>query len=133
MKKKKSNIYDRHKQRHWEAHSRAPLIKDKFPILASLSIKMTFIKPDWGENPRPRQERFGPESKAFFEVECPYVECISGGFDLSSAVSEILATRGNVSSGTIVCQGWQDRERINRNRCLLTMEYKITPTYIKDA
>jgi hypothetical protein len=131
MRKKKPDIYEQQKQRRWEAYSQAPLIKDRFPILASLSMHMTFEEPDWGGNPSPKQETFGPKSKAFFEIECPYYECISGGFNLSSAVIKLVNTRGTESSGTIICQGWQDRERINKHRCLLKMKYKITATYLK--
>jgi hypothetical protein len=132
-RKKKLDIYEQQKQRYWEAYDRARFIKDKFPMLASLSIDMAFEEPDWGGNPSPRQESFGPESKAFFEVECPYIECISGGFNLSNAVSKLVNNRLNETSGTIICQGWQDQERVGQHRCLLKMKYKITATYVKHA
>jgi len=57
------------------------------------------------------------------------VECIAGGFDLSDAVSDVVVTRRDESSGTILCKGWQDRERLNQHRCFLEMKYKITATY----
>lgn len=133
MKKKKPDVYEQQKRRHWEDLSQAPLIKESFPMLASLSVHMTFEEPDWGRNPSPKHQTFGPESKAFFVIDCPYYECISGGFDLSSAVANLVRIRDTESSGTIICQGWQDRERINKHRCLLKMEYKMTATYLKEA
>lgn len=133
MGKKKPDIYEQQEQRRWQAYSKAPLMKDKFPTLASLSIDMTFQEPDWGKNPEPRNQSFGPESKAFFDMECPYVECISGGFDLSSAVSKLVDSGDTELPGTITCQGWQDIERIKKHRCLLKMEYKITAIYANDA
>ena len=133
MRKKKPDIHDQRKQRHWQAYSQAPLIKEKFPVLSSLSIDMTFEEPDWGNNPSSRSQGFGPESKAFFDIACPYVECVSDGFRLSGAVSSLVDSGATESSGTISCQGWQDRERINKHRCLLKMNYKITAIYTKDA
>ncbi|TET46102.1 hypothetical protein E3J62_05305 [candidate division TA06 bacterium] len=133
MRKKKPDIYERQKQQYWEAYDHAPLLKEKFPQLASLVIEMTFQEPDWGSNPSPRQENYGPGSKAFFEMTCPYVECISGGFNLSSAVSKLVASGEIESSGFLTCHGWQDRERVNKHRCLLKMEYKIIGNYAKNV
>ena len=133
MRRKKPDIYERQKQRYWEAYHRAPLLKEEFPQLSSLVIEMAFEEPDWGSNPSPRRERFGPDSRAFFEMTCPHVECISGGFDLSTAVSKLVASGKTESSGFLTCQGWQDRERINKYRCLLKMEYKIIAAYADNA
>lgn len=132
-RKKKLDIYEQQKQGYWRAYDRALLIQDKFPMLASLSIDMAFENPDWGSNPSPKQKDFGPEDKAFFEIQCPDGECIKGGFNLSDAVSKLVNGHLEEASGTIICQGWQDRERIGQHRCLLKMKYKITATYVKDA
>lgn len=129
MGKKKYDIYEQQKQRYWLAYTQAPLIKDRFPKIVSISIDMTFQEPDWGENPNPTKQTYGPDSKAFFNIECPHYECVSGGFDLTVAVSKLMESGATESSGTIICQGWQDRERINKHRCLLKMGFKITATY----
>ena len=132
-KKNKFNIYEEQKQAYLRAKDRAQLIKDKFPVLASLSIDMAFEYPDWGVNPNPNQENFGPEDKAFFEFQCPDRECIrgkKGGFNLSDAVSKLVKGHLEEAQGTIICQGWQDRERIGSHRCLWKMKYKITATYV---
>jgi len=128
-KKKKTNIYEQHKQRYWEAYNRAGLVKEKYPQLKHLTIDMTFREPDWGDSPHPQQRSFDPNSNAFFELECPYVECVRGGFNLSAAVDELIQRGEKESSGSLLCQGWQDRERIGQYRCLLKMDYKITVTY----
>ena len=130
MRRKKTNIYDEQKQRYWLAYTQAFLLKDIFPLLAKLVIVMNFKEPDWGRDPQPRHKNYTPDSRAFFEIECPHVECISGGFDLTSAVSNLVDSGEAESSGTIRCQGWQDQERINQHRCLLKMEYKITANYV---
>jgi hypothetical protein len=136
MKKKRPKklyIYEQQKQAYWRAHDRALFMRERFPSLASLSIHMDFENPDWGGNPSPMQQHFGPEDKAFFEVQCPHWECIKGGFNLLDAVSKLVNGRLKEATGTITCQGWQDRERIGSHRCLLKMNYKLTATYAKDG
>ena len=130
---KKPDVYEQQKLAYWREYHEAPLIKERFPSLTSLSIRMDFENPDWGGNPSPKQENFGPESRAFFKVQCPHWECIEGGFNLSYAVSELVNKRLEETKGTTTCQGWQDRERIGQHRCLLIMNYKITASYTKDA
>ena len=130
MGKKKRNIYEQQKWERGIAHDRAPLIERWFPNLSGLVIDMTFKNPDWGKDPRPRQRSYGPEHRAFFEIECTDRECVSGGFDLSKAVSQLVSSGNTESSGTITCMGWQDVERVGQYRCLLEMTYKITATYV---
>jgi hypothetical protein len=129
---KKLDIYEQQKQAYWRAYDRAALIRERFPSLASLSIHMDFENPDWGGNPNPSEQHFGPEDKAFFEVQCPHWECIRGGFNLRDAVLRLVNGRLEETTGAITCQGWQDRERIGQHRCLLKMNYKITAVYAED-
>jgi len=133
MAKKNPDIYERQKRRFREAYNRAPLIRDRFPGLNSLVINMNFKNPDWGGDPSPREQTFNRDSKAFFNFECPHRECVSGGFDISGDVSRLVASGGNETSGTITCQGWQDKERIGKHRCSLEMNYKIIASYGNNA
>ena len=129
-RKKKPDIYERQKSRRLDARSRAETLKKRFPQLSRLKIDMSFE--DYEEekdSPSPKQEEYGPDSKAFFELKCPYTECIDGGFKLSAAVSEMVTKNETEASGTIVCHGWQDRERFRQYQCQLKMNYKITATY----
>lgn len=48
-----------------------------------------------------------------FLIPCPMCECVNGGFDIKGVDS---MEQGQ--SKTFICQGWQDRERINKHRCL---------------
>jgi hypothetical protein len=125
---KTPDLNEQHKQQRSACRDRASLFREEFPHLASLVIEMSF-RPDWGSPPTPTQRCYGPTSKAFFEIECPDYECVAGGFDLSWPVSEIVNSGDLSSSGSLICQGWQGRERIGKHRCLLTMEYKIGVTY----
>ena len=56
-------------------------------------------------------------------IKCPMRECIEGGFDLRSQLAEPGLKIGR--SGVAVCQGWQDKERINKHRCLNELHWKV--------
>ena len=70
-----------------------------------------------------------PESTAFFKFDCPYRECIDGGFDLTIEVTDMLKSHKNIISGQKICNGWQDKERINIHHCLCKLTYKIEAYY----
>jgi len=130
MRSKKPDVYEKQEQYRREAYRLASTMKQRHPRLVSLSIDMNFkADEDWKSDPKSQQETYGPDSKAFFEVKCPYHECIRGGFNLMSAVSDMVAKSDVEATGELICQGWQDRERVNKHRCLLKMTYRITASY----
>ena len=129
MRKKQYDPYERQRQRHYDAFSSAPKLKEQYPQLDELTIQLSFKEPDWGDDPADKEVTFGAESKALFEIECPHVECMDGGFNLASAVSDLVEKGLTESKGSIICQGWQDLERINKHRCLLRMNFVIRAKY----
>lgn len=129
MSRRKPDIYEREKQRRLEAYHRSPLLKEKYPQVTDIMVEMKFKDPDEGSNPESKQEKYSQESKAFFEIDCPYAECISGGFDLSLAIDKLVTSRLNKLNGTITCQGWQDKERRNKHHCFLELNYTICANY----
>jgi hypothetical protein len=133
MAEDKPDIYEQQIQRRREAYHRAPHLKEKYPQLARLIIKMSFTEPSWGSAPRPQQKVYGPDNKALFEVQCPHVECVEGGFDLRAAVSDMVTYGKSEVVSNLVCQGWQGREGINKHRCHLRVSYRISATYKSGA
>ena len=131
MTKRKPDIYEREKQMRWEEYRRSPLLKERYPQVSSIAVEMDFKNPDWGGDPDSKKESYSQESKAFFKIDCPHVECISGGFDLSNAISTLISSKSDRAEGSIVCQGWQDKERINKHRCLLELKYTIIVNYLE--
>jgi hypothetical protein len=126
---KKIDIYEEQRRAYLMAYDHALIMQESFPSIAALSINMDFENPDWGGNPSPRQQHYNPKDKAFFEIQCPFRECVKGGFDLTGVVAKLVIDRLEETSGTFTCQGWQDRERIGRHQCLLRIKYKITAVY----
>jgi hypothetical protein len=90
---------------------------------------MEFTDTDWENDPSPQQHDFTPAQRAYFDFECPSKECVRGGFDLTSVISTLVSQRGTEAPGSAQCQGWQDRERINKNHCWLKVRYRIIARY----
>ncbi len=125
MTKKKPDIYEQEKQMKWDEYHRSPSVKELYSQVDSIEVEMNFNNPDGGGDPVAKKESYSQASKAFFKIDCPHVECVSGGFNLSSAISDLISSEKVRIEGGIVCQGWQDRERINKHRCLHELKYTI--------
>ena len=107
----------------------AARIRNRFPQVREITLDLTFTDHDQQVAPSQATPRYSGDDPAFFEIDCPMRECVSGGFDLTEAVTAMLSNRQAVASGTVVCQGWQDEERDGQNRCRCTMAYTVRATY----
>lgn len=56
-------------------------------------------------------------------IKCPMRECVEGGFDLRAQYNR--SELDVECSGASVCQGWQDKERINKHRCLCKLQWEM--------
>ena len=120
---------EQHKLQRLIRAESAPAFRDRFPRVASLVIEMSFKESEWGTTSALKRRSYDSTSKAFFEEECLYHECIEGGFDLSEPVSDLINSGNQSSSSFLICQGWRDEARVDRHMCLLTMKYTIKVTY----
>jgi len=128
-RRKRSDAVEQHIQSRYFRGSKAQLIRKVYPDVERIVIDLSFQDFDEKCNPSPKQLIFTPESKAFFEIECPFLECVLGGFDFSSDVRRCIESKTNSISGESKCHGWQDRERINKHRCLLKAHFTISVNY----
>ncbi len=133
MSKRKPDAVDMHTQRRYERQSSAGKVALQFPNVSQITIKAAFIDFDERTNPEPQTLLFFPESKAFFEIECPFRECVMGGFDLSIEVKNCIASKSAIYNEEKTCSGWQDRERINKHSCRLKAIFKIEVEYGGEA
>jgi hypothetical protein len=131
--KKHPDRIDSYKQGRLFRQAQADRLANRLPGVQSIQIKFRFTDFDGGEDPAPKSITFCRHSKAFFEVECPFWECVMGGFDLTGSVFECIRRRQTHLTGESTCGGWQDRERINNHRCLLKAHYDITVEYAQSS
>ncbi len=129
MSRRKPDIYEQQRQRYWERWHRSPLLKEKYPKVTSISVEMSFKDSDGKCDFESKKEIYSQESKAFFKIECPYRECVSGGFNFSFDIDKLVTSHLDKLDGTITCQGWQDKERIGKHRCFLELNYTISAKY----
>ena len=129
MGRKKLDVNERQQNRDWEALKRSPLLNKKYPKVTDVNIEMSYEDPDGLCNFNPEQRKYSQKDKAFFNIKCPSVECVSGGFDLSLEVDKLVSSHLDKLEGTVLCQGWLDKERINRSRCWLKLDYTISAKY----
>jgi len=134
MARKRRRLREVHERRWWERYSRAEPIKDMYPKIKELTIRLRFpdpdpVDPDPARRLSEKVRNFGPHDTAFFEFKCPLIECVDGGFNLTDSVSQLIEKKQPESSGERICQGWQDEERINKHRCLCKLNFTISATY----
>lgn len=116
--------------REQRERSQAGFIKDRYPQVRELTFQFTFHDSDHANSSPPDKTlTLHPRNSAFFKFDCPFVECVDGGFDLSSPVHQMIEAGGPDCSGTLICQGWQDPERVGQYHCFLEMNYKVTVSY----
>ena len=99
-------------------------MKEIYPKVKSIKIKAVFTDPD-DNNKFEKEYSWDSEIKALFEIDCPYRECVRGGFDISNLIKQAVESDQNKISGEFTCQGWQDKNRINKHRCLLNGKFDI--------
>jgi hypothetical protein len=125
-RKKKQSVYELHNQQYYQQQQWASTLCERYPGVASVKINIELKDPDWHDDPKAKELNFRADQKAFFHMQCPYRECVRGGFDFSEGVKEAINSPGNEAAGRILCNGWQDEERINKHRCMLEASYKVT-------
>lgn len=126
MKKK----IDHNEILRWKLHNASSIISEAFPSVSSITIKQTFWD-DSGNNQIGNKKIWDMNVKTarlFFIIKCPQ-NCIDGGYDITSEIISMLDKVESFRVGKLVCQGWQDEERINKFHCLTTLEYEINIEY----
>lgn len=118
-KGKYPNAYQMHEHSRMMSEEHARTMEEDHPGVARLKVKISFQDPDTGKVTKEQERTYLPNSKAFFEIACPYRECVLGGFNLASLVRSSLREKQTVTDGESTCSGWQDRERVHKHRCML--------------
>ena len=129
MVQRQLDAYKQERDTRRRAYLSAPSLREKFPRVEQVALELTFSDPSGVGKHSPQTHMLGPAARAYFEVACPCSECLAGGFDLSTVISEMLARGRTKVSGKLSCHGWQDRGRACEHRCLLELRYRATASY----
>lgn len=101
----------------------APMLRTRFPGLASLHLDFDFSDRS-DQLPSPQTTVLHPPAPAYFCFACPYSDC-DGEFDLSREVDVVLSARDPQSNGQVRCAG----TRQEGTACTLCLEYSIQPRW----
>lgn len=104
-------------------------IRNQYPQVKEIVFDFTFEDFDAQVGPSRQKLKWGPEHPAFFQFDCPYHECVNGGFNLHPEIVALIAGKKPDCAGELRCQGWQDRERVGKHHCYCKLIYKISVTY----
>lgn len=105
------------------------LIKDQYPNVKEINFELKYHDSDNMVDDSEKTLSWGPKNYAYFEFDCPYWECVDGGFDLSNEIINMLKEKKAQITGKKLCQGWQDRERVGQHRCWCELTYQISTNY----
>jgi hypothetical protein len=84
------------------------LVSERFPDVSGIVIHMTYYHK--GVNPvlMVRTVNFFPSSYAYFNMDCMIRDCVDGGFDLTSVITDTIKHRKKLGKGKLVCKGKND-------------------------
>ncbi len=129
MVQRQLDAYKQERDTRRRAYMSAPSLREKFPRVEQVVLELTFTDPTGVGKHSPQIHTLGPAARAYFEVACPCSACLSGGFDLSVVIADMLSHRRRTVSGKSNCHGWQDRGRVGEHRCQLELSYRATASY----
>jgi hypothetical protein len=108
---------------------RSQTLRAAFPKVDQIRVELTFSDPLHAA-PSPQSFSFFPSARAFFRFACPCLDC-DGEFDVGERVAKLATGPGRASRTTTAqqtCPGVRARDRINGNRCPITLDCKIILT-----
>ncbi len=83
----------------------AGLVSDRFPEVSGIVIHMTYCHKALNPVLMVRTVNFYPTSYAYFKMECMNKDCINGGFDLTSVISDLIKNHKKSGKGKMSCSG----------------------------
>ena len=84
-------------------------LRTAFPAVQQLRLELKF-EGTTANIPAAQSHVLHPPARAFFGFPCPYADC-DGQFDLTDAVSAVLANRATEAEGVLKCSG----QRLDRH------------------
>ncbi|MEW6215509.1 MAG: hypothetical protein AB1478_09975 [Nitrospirota bacterium] len=83
----------------------AGLVSDRFPEVSGIVIHMIYYQKALNPVLMVRTVNVFPTSYAYFNMECMIKECVNGGFDLTSVITDMIRNHKKSGNGKLVCSG----------------------------
>jgi len=130
MRHKKLSPRVEYRQLEIQRVSRSSLLREKFAQLKTMTVDYEYFSPEG--NTRNRQIKYTvnlDQARSVFRLECLNHECVGGDYDLSDVLAEAIAGRQATVTGELCCQGWLNKNTIDRLRCRHIVRFKLNLEY----
>ena len=102
-------------------------LREAFPAVQQLRLELKF-EGSAANLPADQSHVLHPPARAFFAFPCPHADC-DGQFDLTAAVSAVLADQAAGAKGVQKCPGQRLDRRASRVPCELHLHYTFSVAY----
>ena len=105
-------------------------LAEKFPLLKSLTVDLTFYDPAGVSKCSQIKYRVNLDNaKSVFRFDCVNPDCIRGDFDLSEELANAVSSRITTASGEMCCQGWRSKATIDTFHCHSILRFTLSLGY----
>ncbi len=132
MRQKKLSPRVEYRQLEIQRVNRSVFLREKHEELKSLTVDYEYFSPEG--NARNRQIKYKvnlEQARSIFRLECLNHECVGGDYDLSEVLDEAVAGRRPSVTGELTCQGWLNKNTIDRVRCRHIVRFQLNFEYAR--
>ena len=101
------------------------LVSERFPEVSSIVIRMTYYHKAVNPVLMVRTVNVIPTSYAYFNMDCMIKDCVDGGFDLTSVITDMVKHHKKLAKGKLVCNGNGKDHAFASDHASITYEIKI--------
>jgi len=101
------------------------LVSERFPEVSGIVIRMTYYHKAVNPVLMVRTVNIIPTSYAYFNMDCMIKDCVDGGFDLTSVITDMVKHHKKLEKGKLVCSGNGKDHALASDHASITYEIKI--------
>jgi hypothetical protein len=101
------------------------LVSERFPEVSGIVIRMTYYHKAVNPVLMVRTVNVIPTSYAYFNMDCMIKDCVDGGFDLISVITDMVKHHKKLEKGKLVCSGNGKDHALASDHASITYEIKI--------
>ena len=101
------------------------LVSERFPEVSGIVIRMTYYHKAVNPVLMVRTVNVIPTSYAYFNMDCMIKDCVDGGFDLTSVITDMVKHHKKLEKGKLVCSGNGKDHALASDHASITYEIKI--------
>ena len=103
----------------------AGLVSERFPRVSGIVIQMTYYHKAANPILMVRTVNVIPTGYAYFNMDCMVKDCVDGGFDLTSVITNMVKHHKKLGKGKLVCKGSGKDNTLASDHASIAYEIKI--------